>query len=222
MKLDEVYTRLRNNENFKFTEQAVIKFNCPKCSKNLLETSLKHGKIEYKCPQKYLYYDGDTIKIPKKYWLKADFGMMFGSCESCDEQIALIHTTVLDKDINNDVLERDFQDAFSIFIEDDIINDFKEAKQYCISLDNATIGKVVIYKKAIINKNAVHGLLENIERNIALASLECLSEDEAMRVSDMGICNGHYKNENQFNVWQKSALIAEKLISSVSKLLEVK
>lgn len=32
MNLDEVYTRLYNDEKFKFREKSVIKFNYPKCN----------------------------------------------------------------------------------------------------------------------------------------------------------------------------------------------
>ncbi|WP_315074462.1 hypothetical protein [uncultured Clostridium sp.] len=217
MYIDEIYIRLLNNECFEFKEEQIINFNCSKCGRVLLEISLKDDKVQYNSPQEYLYYDGDSVNIPEKYWLKVDTGMMFGSCENCGKQIALIHANVLDKNIDNNVLS---EESFMICNEDDMIKDFAQVKQYAIFLNHIVIGKVIVYKAAIINKNAVHWLLEDIERNVALASLECVSEDESMKISDLGICNGHYRNENQFNVWQKSSLIVEKLATSLVELLK--
>lgn len=217
MNINEIYSRLCNKENFEITEQSVTKFNCPKCKKELLTISLlKDGKPQYKSPQKYLYDDGDIINLPQKYWLKVDREMAFGTCHDCNNEIGLIDVNVLDKKIDKKSIK---YDCFTIRDQGELINSFKEVKQYSLSLNNKVIGSVIVYKKAIINKDAVEGLLENIERNIALVSLECLDEKEDMKVSGMGICNCSCKNEKQFDVWQKGSLIAEKLINSVEKLL---
>ena len=81
------------------------------------------------------------------------------------------------------------------------------------------IGRVIIYKKATIDKKSIHGLLEDIERNVALVSLECLPENENMSIFGIGVCNGHFETEDQYDLWQKSSVIAEKLINSVTELL---
>lgn len=219
MDLNEVYIKLNNGQIFEFKEQPVINFSCPKCANNLVKYSLTNGERQCKCSQEYLYDDGDTINVPKKYWLQADTSMMFGTCKTCEERIVLINTIVLDRKLQNDILNKNFKDCFVIYSEDDIIKDFKESKQYSIVLNDITIGKVIIYNKATINKDAVHGLLEDVNRNIALASLECLSENEDMNISNIGICNGHYENKAQLGVWQKSSDIAIKLINSIVELL---
>ncbi len=108
--------------------------------------------------------------------------MMFGICKNCGENIALINTIILDRKLHNDILDKNFQNCFVVYSEDDIIKDFKQSKQYSIILNNITIGKVIIYEKATINKDAVHGLLKDVNRNIALASLECLYENEDMNI----------------------------------------
>lgn len=219
MNLKEVYIRLNNGQIFEFKEQPVIDFNCPKCKNHLVKFSLTSGETKCDCTQEYLYDDGDTINVPKKYWLQADTAMMFGTCKNCGEKIALINTIILDSKLHNDILDKNFKDCFVVCSEDDIIRDFKESKQYSIVLNDTTIGKVIIYKKATINKDAVHGLLKDVDRNIALASLECLSENEDMNISNIGICNGHYKNKTQLEIWQKSSNIAINLINSIMKLL---
>jgi hypothetical protein len=219
LNINEVYIRLNNNENFQFKEQSAIDFYCSSCKRHLVKISLVNGKRIYKGQQKYLYYDGDTIDIPKKYFLKANTSMMFGSCESCGNTISLINAVILNENLNNDDLIEDFKNCFMVFSEDDMISDFKEAKQYSIILHDITIGKVVIYKDAIINKNGVHGLKNNVKRDIALATLECLSENEKMNISNIGICNGHFENENQWEIWQEASEITEQLINSVEELL---
>lgn len=218
MNINEIYAKLKS-EKFEYRKQETIKFYCSNCKDELLEVKLKDGKVKYKYQQEYLYYDGDTININKKYWLKSDATMLFGTCEKCNEQIASINIVVLDKNINNNSLSEEYKEYFIVFSEDDMIKDFKEVIQYAIYLDNTQIGKVIIYKEAIIDKESIDGLLEDIERNVALVSLECLPENENMSVLDIGICNGHFERENQYDVWQKSSVIAEKLIDSVTELL---
>ena len=215
LNINEIYELLNDTQNFELKEKSSIDFDCPKCQNHLIKFSLKNGERHCEYRQKYLYDDGDTINIHKKYWLKADASMMFGACENCGEKIALINTVILDKELNSGVLSKSFKDCFVVYSEDDLINDFKDVKQYAIELNNTTIGKVVIYKNAIINKNAVHGLKRDVRSDIAVASLDCLSESEDMNISDIGVCNGHVKNKNQFDIWQKSSNIAEKLIDSI-------
>lgn len=40
-----------------------------------------------------------------------------------------------------------------------------------------------------------------------------------MNISDIGICNGHFRNERQWEVWEEASTIAEDLINSVAELL---
>ncbi|APU87189.1 hypothetical protein NPD8_3863 (plasmid) [Clostridium botulinum] len=219
MNFNDVYIRLNNGQTFEFKEQSVIDFSCFKCKNHLVKFSLTNGEKQCECTQDYLYDDGDTINVPKKYWLQAETAMMFGTCKNCGENIALINTIILDRKLHNDILDKNFQNCFVVYSEDDIIKDFKQSKQYSIILNNITIGKVIIYEKATINKDAVHGLLKDVNRNIALASLECLYENEDMNIPNVGICNGHYKSETQLKVWQRSSDIAINLINSIMKLL---
>lgn len=219
MNINEVYTRLTNNEVLLFEEQPLIDFECSNCKNHLLKIFLDKGKLTYECPQEFLYADGDTINTPKDYWLRADTSMMFGRCDNCDSNIALINTILLDKELDSEILDEGFKECFVIFNEEELIKDFKEVKQYKIILNNETIGKVVVYKNATINECAVHGLVKEVERNVALASLECLSLNENMFISDIGICNGHFENENQAEIWEKSSNIAIKFITFLDNLL---
>ena len=219
MNINEIFAKLKKEEKFEYRKQETVKFYCSNCKNELLESKLENENTECKCKQEYLYYDGDTINTDKKYWLKSDSAMMFGTCENCNEQIALIGITVLNKDINNDSLSEGYKDCFTVFSEDDMIKKFKEVMQYAIYLDNMQIGRVIIYKKATIDKKSIHGLLEDIERNVALVSLECLPENEDMSIFGIGVCNGHFETEDQYDLWQKSSVIAEKLINSVTELL---
>lgn len=219
MKINDVYNRLKNGEEIKYEEKEISKFYCPKCKKFLLGFELKEGNVECKTSQKTIYYDGDTININEKYYPRVDAMLCLGICENCGQQLALINLIILDKDIDNDSLEDDMKDVFCIFSEDDIIKQFKEVRHYGIYFDNIQIGKAFTYKKAIINKECVHGLTEDIERNITLLSLECLAENEDMKILDIGICNGHYERESQYNVWEKVSFIAEKVINSVTDIL---
>ena len=40
-----------------------------------------------------------------------------------------------------------------------------------------------------------------------------------MSIFGIGVCNGHFETEDQYDLWQKSSAIAEKLINSVTELL---
>lgn len=220
MEINELWSILNKGEKFEYKEKNSLNFHCSNCKNHLLDIKLKDNKVEHESSQKYLYDDGDTINIDDDYLLRADTTMMFGECKECSSQIALISATVLDENINTDDLKNEFKECFVVFSEDNIIKDFKEIKQYGIYLNKTQIGKTVIYRNATINKEAIHGLLNDIERNIALISLECLSLNENMNVSDMGVCNGHYENESQYTIWEKSSIIAKALIISATELIK--
>lgn len=219
MDINEVYVRLNNEEPFTFKEESSIDFDCPECKKHLVNFSLVNGKREYESPQECLYDDGDTIDVPQKYWLKADTEMMFGVCNNCKNKIALINTVVLDRDIDKADIDEDLKGCFMVYSEDDVIKDFEDVKQYAIKLNDISIGKVIVYKKATLNKSAFHGLLKDINRNIALASLECLAQRENMNILNLGICNGHFKNEEQWEIWKEASSISEDLINAIAELL---
>ena len=219
MDISEIYSSLKNGKNFEYIQEDSISFHCANCKKELLEVEFIDGKSEHNAYQRYLYDDGDTIVIDEKYYPRGDSQMSFGSCKKCDSQIASISAAVLDKNVSSSCLSEEFKDCFVVYSEEDLVSSFKKAYQYMVCLNNAKIGVATIYKNAIVNKDNVHGLLENINTNIAVVSLECLSENETMSISDFGICNGHFENESQYDIWKKASFITTELIESVEKFL---
>lgn len=216
MNMDKIYSCIIKGENFKLIEQDSIEFKCPKCRENLFQSSLKHGKIECKSSQEYLYDDGDTINVSEENLLKTDTEMMFGYCENCNQQISGIHLVVLDKNLDNKDLEDSFSNMFVIYDSGNMISSFDHLKQYGVCIDNTIIGNVLVYKNAIINKNSVYGLLKDVRRNISIIYLHCLSSDIDLNSNGIGVCNC----KDDSDIWEKASAIVENLINSTEYLIE--
>ena len=168
MNINEIYDNISKNESFKFIEKETINYICPKCGNNLLKNSLISNKIEQECSQKYLYDDGDIINISKEYSLKADAEMTIGSCQNCNQKISSIQVILLDKDLDKNYLAKEFSDIFIVYSKNDMISNYKDLKQYCISINNVVVGDVIIYKQAVINKNSVYGLLKKYRKKYSI------------------------------------------------------
>ncbi len=215
---DLYFLSVISNKEFKFNENNNISFVCPHCKQHLIKYSLQNNKPSLECEQKYLYLDGDSIDCPEEYWSKLDSFMVFGKCEKCGLQIANISADVIDKNIDGFIGECP---SLGINNGDFLIKSFDNIKQYEILLDNIIVGYMLFYKNALLDKNSMICISQDNVRDICRIDLSCLAENIDMDCCNMGVCNGHFENTKQADIWHMATKITSNLYITAELFLKV-
>lgn len=212
--LRELYDELVNKKGtLSFKKANAVKVVCPYCGKTLYHYVVKPDQDQFQGSKKWMivddeaegdvYFDGDTVLSENSKLLDyIDAELVIGDCSLCGMGfLSLLCFFVTEK-----------EDGFSICNETELVKDALCVEQYDIFLAGATtashsIGRLLIYRQVTFGdtrKDLFRIDIDSIPNKINLSG-------------EHGVCNGHFENTEQKDVWGNAEKITEQIYAEFLK-----
>lgn len=222
MTLIELHNLLHNQkQKIVLTEKYELLETCPQCTEVISSLAIKDKKILHDYTEPF-YIDGDTIEISNDYLAKVDTEMVFGKCLKCGFDLSKITIWMLDKDIEGYVITPGYEKDkpnLCILNPDKMVISQKDVHSYEVHINNFVCGNIVHYNNAVLDKNMIYDISDNLIRDVFTITLNCSGVNFDEMTGIKGIYNGHHQNINQSNVWEMATQITASIINQMNNIV---